>query len=494
MNFSKEEEAELNWSEQKLRDLFEKSKDIITFTHQFDESESSTVVLIYSEGTVESSLISRTVLPELQSLYRENNEFVVHKGKMFGELQLEPLENNASEDTLCGLLFEGNLIILVPHVNSFFTFNMSKLPQRSPEESSTEISIKGPKDGFVESIVVNIALIRKRIRSKSLCYEGYVLGTRTKTKVGLLYFDDIISPKILKEVKRRLDNIDVDGIYSIGQLEEMLSDSKYSLFPLLDFTGRPDFTVNCLLNGRFVIIIDGSPMVLIGPGTFTLLLKSPEDIHFNFYYVSFVRIIRAISFFLSILLPGFWVALTASHQDQIPFYLMATIATARLGIPFPVALEMFLLIILLEIFREAGVRLPSSIGQTLTVIGGLIIGDASIRAGLVSPSVVVVGAITAVSGVALVNQTLSSMVSIVRLGLFFLAALLGLYGLILGSILLVIYMSRLKSFGVPYLSPLSPPIYKDMIATLFRLPWIKTKDRPTDLHTIDSDHQGDDPV
>jgi len=370
--------------------------------------------------------------------------------------------------------------------------NISQIPGRSPEESSTEISIKGPKDGFVESVVTNVALIRKRIRSKSLCYERYVLGTRTKTKVGLLYFEDIISPKILKEVKLRLEKIDVDGISGIGQLEEVLSDSKYSLFPLFDFTGRPDYAVSCLLNGRFIIIVDGNPMVLIGPGTFTLLLKSPEDIHFSFFYVSFVRLIRALSFLLSIILPGFYVALTAFHPDQVPFYLMATISSARIGLPFTSPVEMLILIILLELFREAGVRLPSSIGQTLTVIGGLIIGDASIRAGLVSPSVVVVGGVTAVCGVALVNQSLSSVVSLVRLGLFFLSSLLGMFGLLMGIILLVIYLSRLQTFGIPYLSPLSPPNFKDTAQTILRFPWVKMNQRPQDLNTIDSDHQGED--
>jgi spore germination protein KA len=487
-------DTEVNWTTQKLKDMFKQSADISVFAHQYDDSPSSEIVLIYSEGTIESSLISRTVLPELQKLYQEHNEFVLHQGIMFGSLQLIALEYKASQETLFEVLFEGFLVVFFPQLNTFFTVNINQIPGRTPEESSTEISIKGAKDGFVESVVVNVALIRKRIRSKSLCYERYILGKRTKTKVGLLYFQDIISPEILTEIKQRLDKINVDGIAGVGQLEEILSDSKYSLFPLFDFTGRPDYVVNCLLNGRFVVIIDGSPMVLVGPGTFTLLLKSPEDIHFNFYYVSFVRLIRALSFLLSILLPGFWVALTAFHPDQIPFYLMATISTGRIGLPFTAAVEMFLLLILLEIFREAGVRLPSTIGQTLTVVGGLIIGDASIRAGLVSPSVVVIGSVTAVCSVTLVNQTLSSIVSLLRLGLFFVSSILGMFGLILGVILLIIYMSRLETFGIPYLSPLSPPRYKDIAQTILRFPWIKTKQRPQDLDTIDSDHQGEDPA
>lgn len=494
MSIHSVEDTEVNWTPQKLKDMFQKSADIAVFVHRYNESPSSEIVLIYSEGTIQSNLISRTILPELHKLYLEHNEFVLHHGMMFGSLQLVSLENNPSKPSLFEVLFEGFLVVFFPQLNTFLTVNISQIPSRTPEESSTEISIKGPKDGFVESIVVNVALIRKRIRSESLCYERFILGERTKTKVGLLYFQDIISPKILKEIKQRLNTIDVDGISGIGQLEELLIDSKYSLFPLLDFTGRPDYVVSTLLNGRFVIVIDGSPMVLIGPGTFTLLLKSPEDIHFSFYYVSFVRLIRALSFLLSIMLPGIWVALTAFHPDQIPFYLMATISTARNGLPFTSPVEMFLLIILLEIFREAGVRLPSSIGQTLTVIGGLIIGDAAIRAGLVSPSVVVVGAVTAVSGVTLVNQTLSSVVSIVRLGLVFLASVLGMFGLIVGVILLVFYMSKLQTFGISYLSPISPPNFKEIVQTILRLPWIKMKQRPQNLNTIDPDHQGEDPT
>ena len=486
------EDTYVKWTPEKLKDMFKQSADISVFVHNYDESPSSEVVLIYSEGTIESSLISRVVLPELHKMYQEHNEFIIHQGMMFGSLQLVSLQREASKESLFEDLCEGFLVVFFPQLNAFFTVNISQIPGRSPEESSTEISIKGPKDGFVESIVTNVALIRKRIRSKSLCYERYILGTRTKTKVGLLYFEDIISPKVLKEVKLRLDKIDVDGISGIGQLEEVLSDSKYSLFPLFDFTGRPDYAVSCLLNGRFIIIVDGNPMVLIGPGTFTLLLKSPEDIHFSFFYVSFVRLIRALSFLLSIILPGFYVALTAFHPDQVPFYLMATISSARIGLPFTSPVEMFILIILLELFREAGVRLPSSIGQTLTVIGGLIIGDASIRAGLVSPSVVVVGGVTAVCGVALVNQSLSSVVSLVRLGLFFLSSVLGMFGLLMGIILLVIYMSRLQTFGIPYLSPLSPPNFKDMAQTILRFPWVKMNQRPQDLNTTDADHQGDD--
>ncbi|MED4911157.1 spore germination protein [Brevibacillus centrosporus] len=382
---------------------------------------------------------------------------------------------------------EGDLFLFFVNEFRFYRMHLNCVPKRPPEESSTEISIKGPKDGFTEDITTSVALIRKRIRSHSLHVEEFVIGKRTKTKVALLYFTDIISPKILAEVKTRLTSIVTDGLYSINQLEEALTGSKLKILPLIEYTGRTDFCVNALLAGRFVLVLDGNPMVLVGPAGLSLILKSPEDIHFNYTYISFARVIRIFSLFLSVFLPAVWVALMAFHQDQLPFRIMATIAVSRLGLPFSSQIEMFILLMLLEIFREAGIRLPNAIGQTLTSIGGLIIGDAAIRAGLVSPSVVVVGAITAICSVTLVNQSLSSVSSILRFFFFFLACFLGMYGVILGIVLFVVYMASQRSFGVSYLAPLSPLLLKTVVQSFLRVPWEMLRRRPTSIRTQDDD-------
>ncbi|MWV45787.1 spore germination protein [Paenibacillus sp. HJL G12] len=482
------------WTLQKIKKLFIKSSDVVIRKYRIKKDEpASDVVLIYTTGLADSSKISLVVLPELEEMYHDTGYSSQQGDVMYGKLPLVQFKSPITDQALEDMVYQGELVLFFPHNNDLYSMDISSIPKRSPEESSVEISIKGPKDGFTEDYVTNIALIRKRVRSNSLCCEESILGKRTRTKVALMYFDDIISPEILDEVRKRLSKIDIDGLYSINQLEELLADSKYSLFPLLDFTGRPDYVMTCLLSGRFVMIIDGNPMVLIGPGTLSLLMKSPEDVHFNYIYVSFVRLIRGLSLLLSIILPSFWVALAAFHQDQIPFRLMATIATARLGLPLSAQMELFLLLVLLEIFREAGVRLPKSIGQTLTVIGGLIIGDAAIRSGFVSPSSVVVGSITAVAGATLVNQTLSSVASTIRFGLFFVSSFLGMYGLILGIILLLVYISRLRTFGIPYLAPLSPMLPKDILESLLRVPWKSLKKRPTSLKTVDSDHHGENP-
>ncbi|WP_028559750.1 spore germination protein [Paenibacillus pinihumi] len=487
MTKSSKSKQEYNWNRQTLEALFARTADVDIESYRLSEKEQSEIMLIYSNGLCDASEISKTILPELEKLEATKGLESLHKGNFYGSLPMTSVDPAAPPKQISEWIFDGEVLLLIPFTNALFKMNIGHRPERNPEESTTEITIKGPKDGFIEDLMTNVALIRKRVRSESLCCEISTLGRRTRTKVALFYFGDIIDPKVLKEAKNRLQKIDIDGLYSINQLEELMVDQKLTLFPLLDFTGRPDKAVSSLLAGRFVIILDGNPMVLIGPGNLSLLMKSPEDLYFSFQYISFARLIRALSLLISMLLPGAWVALSSFHPDQLPFRLMATVASGRIGLPFSGQIELFILLLLLEIFREAGLRLPSSIGQTLTVVGGLIIGDAAIRAGLVSPSVVVVGAVTAVTSVTLVNQSLSGSVSVIRFGLFFISAFMGMYGLLLGIVLLVGYMSRLRSFGVPYLAPMSPFNAADLLKSVLRLPWIWMKKRPETLNVTDPD-------
>ncbi|MDR6550643.1 spore germination protein [Paenibacillus qinlingensis] len=481
------------WDKQKIKAQFLHSADVEIQPYRFEEGSSSEVILIYSGGLSDSSQIAKVILPELDNLYRQQRLWELQLKHISIPLPLTAIEPTALKEQISEWIFQGDLILLFTPTNLLFRMCIANRPERTPEESSTEISINGPKDGFVEDININVALIRKRIRNHSLCFESFTLGRRTRTKVGLLYFSDIIAPNVLNEVRKRINKIDVYGLQSVNQLEQKIADKPFTLMPLFDYTGRPDKAVTSLLNGRFVIIVDGNPMVLIGPGTFLLLLKSPEDIYFSFQYISFARMIRAISFFLSILLPSAWVALTSFHPDQIPFRLMATIATARIGLPFSGQVEMLILLMLLEIFREAGLRLPSNIGQTLTVVGGLIIGDAAIRAGFVSPSVIVVGAIVGVTGSTLVSQNLIGAVIVLRFAFFFISAVFGMFGLIVSVVLFIGYLCKLSSFGVPYMTPLSPPVFKEIARSILRLPWSQYTKRPNDLNTVDTDKQGEDP-
>ncbi|WP_339280051.1 spore germination protein [Paenibacillus sp. FSL W8-1187] len=477
-----------------MKRVFEHSADVIVKSSFFGRDNAKEVVLVFSVGLCDTMMINRHVLPSLSAHFDRDESLTRPLLRLSDALTIEGFVKTPMRTELEEAVYSGALLLLFVREGLLASVDLCNAPRRTPDESSTEISIKGPRDCFIEDLDTNVALIRKRIRSSSLHVEGFTVGRRTRTRISLLYIHDIADPKPLEDVRKRLREIDIDGLYSINQLEDLLLHNRFKILPLIDFTGRPDFVVTSLLNGRFTIIVDGNPMVLIAPATLSFILKSPEDVHFNFSYVSFSRIIRILSMFLSIFLPGIWIALMAFHQDQIPFRLMATISVARLGLPLSAQMEMLLLLLLLEIFKEAGVRLPSAIGQTLTSIGGLIIGDAAIRAGLVSPSVVVVGAITAVAGVTLVNQVLSTVVSIFRMFFFFLASFFGMYGVILGIVLMVAYMARLQSFGVSYLAPLSPLLPKDALMSYLRLPFAYITKRPDSIAKSgqDDDHQGGD--
>lgn len=277
-------------------------------------------------------------------------------------------------------------------------------------------------------------------------------------------------------------------------MEEAVADSTLALFPLVDYIGRPDFVAECLLKGRFVIIVDGSPMAIIGPCNLFEILKSPEDAYSPYYFVIFERLLRLIGLIIAIFLPGFWISLTSYNVDQLPIHLLATVTVSRFGLPFSGPMEILLMLGMFELFREAGIRLPKAVGQTIAVLGGLIIGDAAIRAGLTSPTMLVVSATTAVATFTLVNQTLTGTVSIVRLYVILWSSLLGMVGFFIGMLSLFAYLSVLQSFGLPYLAPITPLYWKDAMNALLKKPWAFTKERPRMLETQDSTSQEKEPT
>jgi hypothetical protein len=476
----------------RLEDLFAFSMDVTIQTYSYGQNGETEVTLAYSSGMTDTKTISDVVLPELQRAFTDSNSRAggIDPARP-ANLPLKPFSAYVADGDIFEHLFEGYLVLAFSGMDTLFWMDIGNPPQRTTEETATEISIKGPRDGFTENVMINVALIRKRIRCKTLVCEFMKLGVRTRTKIAVMYIKDIIAPQYPNIVRERLSRINVDGIYSTQQIEELIVDEQRSLMPLLDYTGRPDFVVASLLNGRFVIIVDGNPIVLIGPTSFILQMKSPEDFHFQHAYDSFSRVIRLTSLLVTLILPSAWVSLVAFNQDQLPFRMVATITVARLGLPLPAQMELFLMLVLIEIFREAGMRMPEKIGSTLTVVGGLIIGDAAVRAGLVSPSSVVVGALTAVSSYTLVNQGLNMGVTLIRFALYFISCFFGMYGLIIGFIGFVYYLSRLRSFGLPYLSPYSPPLFSEW-KSMLRIPWKHLSKRPKRLHPQDPDRKKED--
>ncbi|BFT70665.1 spore germination protein [Paenibacillus sp. P36] len=272
----------------------------------------------------------------------------------------------------------------------------------------------------------------------------------------------------------------------------MLADSSLSLFPLIDYIGRPDYVTESLMVGRFVFLADGSPNAIIAPVTFTEILKTPEDLYLPFQFVTLERLLRILGFIIGTLLPGFWIALSAFNVDQIPFSLLASAKINRSGLPMPSTLEAFLVVSIFEVFREAGIRLPKSVGQTVAVVGGLIIGDMSVKAGLTSPIMIVVVSISTVASFMLINQNLNGTATIFRFYVLLMSCFFGIFGFILSVICIVFYMSGLESFGIPYLTPMSPPLWKELIPAIARKPLSQMKKRPGFLQPKDATRQGDD--
>ncbi|MBO7745761.1 spore germination protein [Paenibacillus sp. MWE-103] len=395
------------------------------------------------------------------------------------------------KDELASYVFNGSLLLFELASARCYVQYVADPPQRNPEESVTETSSKGARDGFTESLQTNVALIRKRLGTTTLKVESFTIGVRSQTAISLLYIQDIANKGAVDEARTRLRKINIDALITSSQLEEAISDRTLSVVPLIDNTGRPDFAAEYLIGGRFVILLNGSPLAIIAPVTLTSLIKSPEDGYYRSIIGSFQRLMRLFGWNLALFLPGFYIALLGFNFDQVPLPLLATIATNRIGLPTSLPLEAIIVLIIFELFKEAGLRLPKSVGPTVTVVGGIIVGDAAIRAGITSPTVTVIAATTVIAGYTLVNPTLIGIVSIVRILIMVICSILGMFGFFM-SVFLVAYLSDLKSFGVPYLSPVSPPSWSDLTGGLLKKPANMMKKRSQNLHLQDDTKMEDD--
>jgi hypothetical protein len=472
-----EEEKEDTLKE--LKQLFSKSHDLLIREHFFHDE---VVTMVYFESLVDRHYLDQFILPKLEEASEKS-----YAKKMEGNFQAED-ETGKSLDKLSTALFNGYILFFIDE--KIISLHAGNCPKRLPEESSLETSIRGPKDGFVEDLNTNISLIRRRLFTPTLSVEKYKIGTRSHTEIAIIYLNDVIDERILNELYTRLEKVDIDVLTSNQQLESMLDDNPNSIFTNFDFTGRPDFIVDSLVQGRFALLVDGYPTVSIAPINLLLQTKSPEDSSINYVYVSLERILRVSGVLISAFLPGLWVAFSAFNIEQIPYLLVATISISRFGLPLSAPVEMFIVLFLFEFFNEAGVRLPRAIGQTVSVLGGLIVGDAAIRAGLTSPTMLVIGAITYISSFTLVNQTLKYGTTILRFIVLLISTFFGLFGVVMSFILTVLYLATKSSFGTPFLGSVAPISWNEIIRSFFRLPIQFYKKRTPSTSPDDSTRKG----
>ncbi|MHA6483977.1 spore germination protein [Paenibacillus sp. strain BS8-2] len=387
---------------------------------------------------------------------------------------------NALQVILCG-----DTLLMLEGTEHAIAVGSKGWMRRQIDEPQTESLIRGPKDGFTEDIRINSSLIRRRIKDPALRMDSWFLGTRAKKEIMIAYMDGIVNPKLVAEVKRRLFTIDVDDAEGSGFIEQWIADSYLSPFPQILETERPDKFAGALMQGKVGLLVEGTPFQLVMPITIAAAFNSPEDYYQHWLISSLVRALRFVSIFIATFMPGFYIALAEYHHGMIPSNIAFSIASAREGVPFPVFIEAILMESTLEILREAGVRLPKPIGQTIGIVGGLVIGEAAVSAGIVSPVMVIIVAVTAIASFTLPSYTFGIVTRILRFLIMIAASVFGLFGIVLMFIVIFIHLVNLKSFGVPYLTPISPMFMEDWKDLILRAPVTNLRKRPRTLQTED---------
>ena len=349
-------------------------------------------------------------------------------------------------------LVNGFCVVLFPGAGAI-AFEVKTGEKRGPSAPEVENTVKGAKDGLVETIRTNTSLIRRHLRTPALRLDETKVGRRSLTNVTVAWIEGITSPELVKRMKKRLDSIDVDALITPGAVEEYVTGSRATAFPLLQYTERADTFCLGLLDGRVGLLVDGLPLGYLAPVDLECLMESTEDLSRDYVSASCVRVLRYGALMLSLLLPGFYIALTVFHQQMIPLPLLRAMIESKKDVPFPSALEVLGLLIAFELLQETGIHLPQAVGQSVSTVGGIVVGTAAVEAGLISPAALIVVSIAGICGFVLPNRDLAEAVRVWRFGLGILGAAAGLFGVTLGLIGLAIHLGGLSSLDVPYLSP-----------------------------------------
>lgn len=390
-----------------------------------------------------------------------------------------------SFDELSHALLSGNSLFILDEEQTILIMDTAGGESRSIQEPQSESVVRGSRTGFVENINTNISLIRKEVKDPNLRFDIHEIGRRSKQKLAVCYVAGVVSQDILDEVNRRLKTIDIDFAPDSGFVEQWIEDSFLSPFPQILDTERPDkFTYN-VLQGRIGILVDGSPFALITPITFGDALMSLEDHNQRWIIGSVLRLLRFIATFIAIFLPAIYVALISYHPGMIPTQLAFSIAATRENVPFPSVIEALLMAITFEFLHEAGIRLPKAVGQTVGIVGGIVIGDVAVSAGIVGPATVIVTSLTGIAAFTIPNYSMAVGVRVIRFALLLAAAFIGLYGIILLFIMLAIHIVNLKSMGIPYASPFAPYFLGDLKNVIIRAPLTTLIKRPPYLKPED---------
>ncbi|WP_425447665.1 spore germination protein [Dethiothermospora halolimnae] len=463
----------------KLSQKFEDCSDIVVRTVKIDDD--TKVLLVYIDGLSNHEIINKNILNPLMTQFKEKYN-INQKDKLtfINEEILHTAEVEYIYDfnNVLNSIVEGKTILYIDGYSTVLKIGAKGWESRGIEEPQTESVVRGPREGFTETLRSNTALLRRIIKDPNFKIESMVLGEKTRTEVSICYIKGLARKDIIGEVKKRLNKIKIDGILESGYIEEFIEDNPLSPFPQIGNSERPDKVAGKILEGRVAIICDGTPFVLTVPRLFIEALQTSEDYYSKPHFVTMIRIFRVIALLITITLPAFYVAFISYHPQSIPFKLLMSMAKSREGIPFSPFVEALVMLTAFELLREAGVRMPKPVGQAVSIVGALILGEAAVKAGIASNLMIIITALTAIC--TFIVPSLGGVIPLLRIFLLIGANLLGYMGIFLVAIIITTHLFQLKSFGVLYMYPmvtLDPRSYKD---SFIRLPiWMMfTRPRP----------------
>ncbi|MGG1520238.1 spore germination protein [Paenibacillus oryzisoli] len=466
-----------------IRNLLGHSPDITIRQLTFSATNTQ-VAVVYTNGVIDKELVNKVVIHglmiesqinQVDGSFNEKSTVDLIRDNVLSIGEVKPMDdwNQAILAILSGdtvIFIDGSLNVLACGTRGGET--------RSVSEPSTQVVIRGSKEGFTESIGTNVALVRRRIKSANLWLEAMKLGRVTQTDVAIMYIKGLANEKIVGEIKQRLNKIDIDGILESGYIEQLIQDRTMTIFPTLYNTERPDTVAGNLLEGKIAIFVDGTPFVLLAPVTFFMHFQSTEDYYQRFEVATAIRLLRFGALLISLFVPSIFVASITYHQEMIPTPLLISLMAQRESVPFPAFVEAVLMEVTFEILREAGIRMPRAIGQAVSIVGALVLGQAAVEAGLISPAMVIVVSITGISSFATPAYSMALAVRLLRFAMIIAAGILGFYAITILSIIILAHMCALRSFGIPYMAPIGPFILEDQTDTFFKFPLKQYFSRP----------------
>ncbi len=463
-----------------IHEIFDNSTDLVvrrfTIGSRFIEA-----MVVNLSGMSELKLINDNIIGSLMREIKKaaSPEQITMEYLKDSAINLNAVYETSSMDEAVTAILNGNAAFFLDGSSKALIMNTKTWAHRGVQQPETEPVVRGSREGFTETLSINISQIRRKIKDPELSFESIQLGRRTRTEVCVVFIRDIANPKIVAEVWRRLKKIDIDSVLESGYLEEFIQDAPFSVFPTVGNTETPDKFAAKILEGRVGILVDGTPFALTVPFLFIESFQVAEDYYSRSFFTSLIRLIRFLALHLTIVLPALYVAVITFHPNIVPEALLLTIARTREGIPFPAFIEALVMGIFYEMFREGSVRMPRIVGQAVSIVGALILGEAAVNAGIISPIMVIITGLTAVTGFLLPPQTDS--ITLLRIPLLVIASFFGLFGIIWSYIIVVIHLASLRSFGAPYFSPIMPLTFADLKDSFVRVPWWMMKTRPRSI-------------